>query len=121
MVRITQTLYRSSGAAQLSGKPLGGSRAEGWLALKPSFLVLMPSDAVPLRKNESRVGWKPVVLKVIPVNAGAPQSIPKPVVLGVVPVNVVPPTAGAHGGVKAGDSCLPLAFYGRARPTRRCS
>lgn len=59
---------------QLNGRPLGGSCAEGWLVLKPLFLVISLSDAVPLRRIESRVVWKPVLLDVIPVNAFAIQK-----------------------------------------------
>ncbi len=58
-------------AAQLMGKPLGGSRAEGWRVLEPSFLVIVRSDAVPLRRSESIVACRPVVRGVVPGSACA--------------------------------------------------
>jgi hypothetical protein len=100
---------------------LGGSHAEGRLVLEPLFLVVSLSAAVPLRRNESRVVWKPVLLDVIPVNACTNQKHTEARGAGC--------GSGSRGAAerrcsslgKAGGACLRSAFAGRCRPTRPCS
>jgi hypothetical protein len=103
------------------GNPLGGFCAQHWFDLKQWLLVPCLTNAARLRRNESRVGWRPVVLEVVQCSVFALPNHSTARGAGCDATQRGFTERSCRCRINAGGRCLGSAITGRARPTRPCS